>query len=587
MQTPIRQILPKRLKPVSDYFLLAILAGWIVIETYQQMVAGTGSADIGQADAFGDGMTVFRFQRGRIIRRLYAWHPSAIAGAFGLHLRLAGRGIEQHFRVTASSPVSRVAVQPQQDDDGKLQPLGPVHRHYPHGVIVRFGHGNLGNAGILLLPAFRPAQKPPQGKRRHPGRNGAVVLQIARLLHQKLPPPPNFPMAILRQVQLIQPPVANEPGNQPRHGISPALPVIFPQLLHPVPYRRRRLLKCPLLSVIVQKAGLVVPDGGFAPRLPPAQQLGIRAGKSRRPQGGHHRHLIRRVVNGAQAVQQILHLLRSEKQRRPLQPIGNVGILQPARQNAQPVAAADEDADIAQVGGANDLVALVIHLKAGSPGAIAGIGNNQTGDVFRLRPPHFVGLVIQWATKHLHRAKAILLYVLVGQQRLILRLYASILPHQPLPIILPLAAEHSIDPIQRRLLGTAVLGDTQRLQPPAVLNLLNNGNISIAEAVDGLLGVADNKQLARLQRQGVPGLVGNIGIGGGGQVEGDFGLQGVGVLELVNQDMGVLPLEMRPRLAIIPQEVARPDQHIVKGSDAFGFALRLVGHGKVLAESRS
>ena len=106
--------------------------------------------------------------------------------------------------------------------------------------------------------------------------------------------------------------------------------------------------------------------------------------------------------------------------------------------------------------------------------------------------------------------------------------------------------------------------------------MLDDGEVGVAEAVDGLLGVADDEQLARGQGQGVPGLVGDIGIGGGGQVEGDFGLEGVGVLELVNQDVGVFVLEVLAGVGVVPQEVARPDQEVVEGGDAFGFALRFV-----------
>ena len=164
----------------------------------------------------------------------------------------------------------------------------------------------------------------------------------------------------------------------------------------------------------------------------------------------------------------------------------------------------------------------------------------------------------------------------------IFRLDAGFRQHQPGGVTQ--AAEHGVDPIQRRLLGTAVFGQGQRFQLPAGLDLLDDGNIGVAEAVNGLLVVAHNKQLAGLQRQGRPGLPANIGIRFGRQVKSDFGLQRIGVLELINQDAGVLLPAVGAGVGIVPQQVPRPDQQVVKSGDALGLAPRFVVNGKALAQ---
>ena len=258
-----------------------------------------------------------------------------IAGLY--RYRSVGR-VEQYFVI----PIAGVLRQAEQDDDRELQAFGGVHGHYAYRVIVRFGDGHLGDAGVFLLPAFRPDQEPPQGEGRCAGRNGAVILQIAGLLYQELAAAPGFPRAGFGQVQLVQAAVADEGGDQLGYGFGAAPLVILPQLLHPVPYRWRRLpLVAAFGSIGIQPAGLVVPDGGVAAGIAPAQQVGIGAGEGGGAQGGDYGHFVRRVVNGAQAVEQILHFLRVKKEGCPFQAVGDGGIVQGAGQNAQAVAAAD------------------------------------------------------------------------------------------------------------------------------------------------------------------------------------------------------------------------------------------------------
>ena len=211
-----------------------------------------------------------------------------------------------------------------------------------------------------------------------------------------------------------------------------------------------------------------------------------------------------------------------------------------------------------------------------------GASRYQTGDIFGMSRAISRGIIIHRPAEYLRRPQPVLLYACVGLQGDIFRLDAGFRLHQPGGVIR--AAEHGVDPIQRRLLRAAVFGQGQRFQLPAGLDLLDDGKIGVAEAVDGLLVVAHDKQLAGFQRQGMPGLPANIGIRFGRQVKSDFGLQRVGVLELVNQDAGVFLPAVSAGAGIVPQQVPRPDQQVVKSGDAFSLAPRFVANGKALAQ---
>jgi len=86
-----------------------------------------------------------------------------------------------------------------------------------------------------------------------------------------------------------------------------------------------------------------------------------------------------------------------------------------------------------------------------------------------------------------------------------------------------------------------------------------HGDVGAPEAVDRLLGVAHDEELPRHGLHLAP--VASGGIGGGEQQQ-DLGLEGIGVLELVHEDVGEPPLEVGPRLVVVAHEVARAHQQI-------------------------
>ena len=294
-----------------------------------------------------------------------------------------------------------------------------MYRHYLHGVIVRFRHGRVADARPFVLHRFRPPQELTQGEGSGAGAVCPVVFLGAGLLNEELPAAPNFPGPVFGPIQLVQPAVADEIRNQLRHAVGATPVVILPQYPHPVPYRRHRPQRgappcVRVISIILripQPAGLVVPQR-LAARVPPAQQVGIGAGQRRRAQGGHYRHFVRRVVNGAQTVEQILHLLGVKVQGTAGQSIGDVAdfvgvrtalAFQSPQQYAQPRAGTDEDADIAEPGRSLFPRIFVVHLET-MGGVFPGVGRYQIGDIFGLLRAISRGIILHSPAEHLRRA---------------------------------------------------------------------------------------------------------------------------------------------------------------------------------------
>ena len=73
-------------------------------------------------------------------------------------------------------------------------------------------------------------------------------------------------------------------------------------------------------------AGVLVAEPAAA--LDPAHEVRIRAGEGRRAQRPHQGHLVRGVVDGAQAGQQVAHLLSRQEQRAALEPVRDARVFQ-------------------------------------------------------------------------------------------------------------------------------------------------------------------------------------------------------------------------------------------------------------------
>ena len=92
-----------------------------------------------------------------------------------------------------------------------------------------------------------------------------------------------------------------------------------------------------------------------------------------------------------------------------------------------------------------------------------------------------------------------------------------------------------------------------------LLDLLVERDVGAPEAVDRLLRIADQEQLSgdgRTLRQSV-----SLGIVGREEQQ-DFGLERIGVLELVDEEVREALLQLAPHAGVAANEIARLDQEV-------------------------
>ena len=110
----------------------------------------------------------------------------------------------------------------------------------------------------------------------------------------------------------------------------------------------------------------------------------------------------------------------------------------------------------------------------------------------------------------------------------------------------------------------------QRCEP--IADLAIDADVGAAEAVDRLLRIADDEQLAR-PRPGASPV--RLGVVVGGEQQQDLGLQRIGVLELVDEDVLEARLEAPADAGVVAHEIARAEQQIEEVERA-GARLQLV-----------
>ena len=94
-----------------------------------------------------------------------------------------------------------------------------------------------------------------------------------------------------------------------------------------------------------------------------------------------------------------------------------------------------------------------------------------------------------------------------------------------------------------------------------VLHALVERDVGPSEPVDRLLGVGDEEKLPRDGHHLAPVVLGGIRRG---EKEKDLGLEGIGVLELVDEDVSEARLELAPDLGVLFQKVAGASEEVEK-----------------------
>ena len=93
----------------------------------------------------------------------------------------------------------------------------------------------------------------------------------------------------------------------------------------------------------------------------------------------------------------------------------------------------------------------------------------------------------------------------------------------------------------------------------SVFHFLVDSNVRAAKAVDRLLRITNQEQLSRNGTDIAPiGLASIIG----GEQEEDLGLERVGILELVDEEVSEALLQLGANAAVVSNEIARLDQEI-------------------------
>ena len=204
------------------------IPGLPAVPADQQVVAGPRGGDVGQADLLGDAMGGFCLGQFSV-----SGSTDAHAGRSDGYPRHSGVGIHQHGGRIGAGRIIKVA----QDDDGKLQALGAVHRHDAHRVVVALRRRQLVDPAVVIPLHLGPQDELVQVPRRRPAGGGPIGFQYSRLLHQELAATPHFPGAVFDQIQLLQPALAHELADEAgyRHDV-PTL-VILVETGHAVTHR--------------------------------------------------------------------------------------------------------------------------------------------------------------------------------------------------------------------------------------------------------------------------------------------------------------------------------------------------------------
>ena len=300
---------------------------------------------------------------------------------------------------------------------------------------------------------------------------------------------------------------------------------------------------------------------------PEEEQLVVAEPEERRVQGPVHGGPVARVVHDAQAEERVVHLTPAEVGLATVDAVRDAGLTEGLLVGLEAGGRPEEQGDVAParrarrvgVGGALGAGRAVLHAPAVLLLAVHGQQERRKG--LSLGPPRGVcrprSRAEVVAQQH-GDARA----VRVGAER-----FDPLVPRLAtlLAVLVEDVGEDVVDPLHDRRRGAEVLADDLEGAGPAglagdlALDLVVHADVRAAEAVDGLFGVADDEELAGLEDRRAP-------VGGRGfpfaEEEDDLGLQGVGVLELVDEQVAEARLQRRPRVEVAHQQVAQAPQQV-------------------------
>ena len=438
-------------------------------------------------------------------------------------------------------------VEPGEEDHGELQALRGVDGHDAHGVVVGLRQDHLDGLHPLLLLEGGPRQEAVQIP-------AVVVGELPGLVGHEAEPPPGVPGPTVVEGQFHHPSPVDDLLDQPAHVEPAATSVQLPQHAHGLHHRvvaagRRRRHG----QVVPGPPGRGVPD-----------QVVVPAAERRGPERGHQVHLVGRVVDRPQDGQELLDLVGGEDQRARLEAVGDAGPVEGVEEQGQARAGRDEHGLVPVPG------RMFASRRAHGPALVADPPHGG-GQLPGLGDPDHVdprGLPVgagshRPAQEHHGRHRRV-----VGRQGGVESLVRRL---QPRSSRSDQFGEDPVDPVDDR--GDRAEVDAQREAVPgeAVPHPEEEPHVGPAEAVDGLLGVADEEEPAPLDVQLLPRhRPVPRARRSAGDADGQLGLDGVGVLELVDQQALVLAAEQFPGRRDVAHHLAGQHEEVVELQPAFG-----------------
>ena len=281
-----------------------------------------------------------------------------------------------------------------------------------------------------------------------------------------------------------------------------------------------------------------------------------------RLQGAHQRQAVCRIVDRCEHPDQVAHLLALEEVARSLMSVGDAGVRERFLVVLDPRPRRDQDRDVAP---AAVPPAVLIPAVPDLPALVVG-GSDQGCEHSRLLATHLVGVAGEAALGDDDRRTKC---VLGGGRRIELHVAG---------LHLLLGFEDLVEGGVERVEQRGVRSEARRYllaaRPErAVHESLVQPDVGAPEAVDGLLRVAHNGQPSLLRPQLQP-VAANPVVAA--EQQGELGLHGVRVLELVDQQGTEALAEVASRRRAVSNQVACPEEQVVVVGYALALALLFV-----------
>ena len=439
--------------------------------------------------------------------------------------------------------VRRQGVEPGQDHDRELQPLGAVHGQDSQRRVVRLGGDGLVDPDTFVGLAGRPLHESSEA-------GSARVFPGAGLIQEEPDPAPVVARPSVHRRELEQASLADDRLDGAAYAAPPAV--------LPEPVEDGEGVVDPALRLGVAS---IVPG---PTRRGVSDQLRVAAAERGRSERGDDRELVGRIVDGGEDVQQIADLAGRKDQALTLHAHRDARSLERALEGGEHGAGRDQQCDV---------------VRRGRPdGAVRVVDRPALRDDLLGHGRHLVGFPLAHVSHRLvvvgsqHHDPVLLGASLpVGHQRRMRRLHPRILGEE--------LREDRVDDGQDRRHRAEVLDQLDRQETEPLPGLVVHPQIRAAEPVDGLLRVADQHQGAGADRDVAPVEVPRVG-GLGGEEHRQFGLEGIGVLELVDEEVPVPVARRGPRRRVVPEQIAGEDEQVVEEQPALAAPQRGVVAGE-------